>query len=132
MMHPVLADTGPLYAANDVADAHHGRALRELEELARHRHEVVIVYPILLETYSLLLFRLGRHAAIAWLDEIAAATFVSPVPEDFSRAISTVRSLRDQPVTLVDATLAAVAKRTKFSVWTYDHHFDAMRVPVWR
>ena len=77
-MRAVLADTGPLYAANDAGDAHHQRALRELEHLARDRREVMITYPVLLETYSLLLFRLGRHAAIAWLDEITAATFVSP------------------------------------------------------
>lgn len=128
----VLADTGPLYAANDTADEHHKRALRDLEELAGERREVLIAYPILLETYSLLLFRLGRNAAIAWLDEIALSTLVSPASEDYSRAIGVVRELPDQNVTLVDATLASLAKRTKLSVWTYDHHFDAMRVPVWR
>jgi len=41
-------------------------------------------------------------------------------------------SLPDQSITLFDATLAALASRLKMEVWTYDHHFDAMRVKVWR
>jgi predicted nucleic acid-binding protein len=63
---------------------------------------------------------------------MAAATLLNPSSEDFSQGMTTVRALRDQPITLIDATLAAVAARMKMSVWTYDHHFDAMRIPVWR
>ena len=132
MKRAVLADTGPLYAANDEGDIHHNRAIRELKALSRDRREVVITYPILLETYSLLLFKLGVHAVHAWLEEAAATSFVNPTPEDYARAGSIVRSLADQPVTLVDATVATLATRLGVEVWTYDHHFDLMRVPVWR
>jgi predicted nucleic acid-binding protein len=86
----------------------------------------------LLEAYSLLLFRLGRNAATGWLVEVADASLVNPTPEDYSRAFSTVRTLADQRLTLVDATVAAVASRLGLEMWTYDHHFDVMRVPVWR
>ena len=132
MTRAVLADTGPLYAANDDRDEHHQRALRDLKEFARDRRDVLIAYPILLEAYSLLLFRLGRKAAYDWLNEVAAASFLSPTAQDYARAGDTVRALADQPITLVDATLAAVATRLGLEVWTYDHHFDVMRVPVWR
>jgi predicted nucleic acid-binding protein len=132
MIRAVLADTGPLYAANDEGDAYHHRAMRQLKELARERREVLIAYPILLESYSLLLFKLGRSAASAWLEEASDASFVNPTPEDYSRGSGTVRSLADQNITLVDATLAALATRMGLEVWTYDHHFDVMRVPVWR
>lgn len=132
MIRAVLADTGPLYAANDEGDEHHQRALRELKELACDRREVLIAYPIVLEAYSLLLYRLGRNAASAWMTEAAAASFVNPTPEDYSRAFTTVRTLTDQSITLVDATIAALATRLGLAVWTYDHHFDVMRVPVWR
>ncbi len=132
MTRAVLADTGPLYAANDERDEHHQRALRDLKEFARDRRDVLIAYPILLEAYSLLLFKLGRKAACDWLNEVASASFVSPIPQDYARAGDTVRALADQPITLVDATLAAVATRLGLEVWTYDHHFDVMRVPVWR
>jgi predicted nucleic acid-binding protein len=132
MTRAVLADTGPLYAANDEGDAHHQRALRELRQLARDRREVLIAYPILLEAYSLLLFRLGRNAAAGWWTEVADASLVNPAPDDYGRALVTVRALADQRITLVDATIAALAARLNFEVWTYDHHFDVMRVPVWR
>ncbi len=132
MTRAVLADTGPLYAANDEGDAHHQRALRELHALGRARREVLIPYPILLEAYSLLLFRLGRNAASGWLTEVADATLVNPTPEDYRRAFATIRALADQPITLFDATVAALAARLGLPVWTYDHHFDLMRVAVWR
>lgn len=132
MIRAVLADTGPLFAANDEADAHHQLALRQLKELARSRLNVVIPYPVLLEAYSLLLFKLGRNAAANWLAEVANASFINPTPEDYARASATVRTLADQSITLVDATIAALAVRMGLDVWTYDHHFDVMRVPVWR
>jgi len=132
MIRAVLADTGPLFAANDEGDAHHQRATRELRELARDRRVVLIAYPILIEAYSLLLFKLGTNAASGWLAEVSDASFVNPTPEDYARASSTVRTLADQRITLVDATVAALATRMGLDVWTYDHHFDVMRVPVWR
>jgi predicted nucleic acid-binding protein len=132
MIRAVLADTGPLYATNDSGDRHHQRSLRELSVLARDQREVLIAYPILLEAHSLLLFRLGRNAASSWLTEVADASFLSPAPEDYRQGVATLRNLADQSITLVDGTLAALALRLGLQVWTYDHHFDVMRVPVWR
>jgi predicted nucleic acid-binding protein len=132
MIRGVLADTGPLYAANDEGDAHHPLALRQLKELARDRREVLVAYPILLEAYSLLLYKLGRRAASGWLAEVSDASFLNPAPEDYARALIMVQALPDQNITLVDATLAALSTRMGLDVWTYDHHFDVMRVGVWR
>jgi predicted nucleic acid-binding protein len=132
MIRGVLADTGPLYAANDEGDAHHPLALRQLKELARDRREVLVAYPILLEAYSLLLYKLGRRAASDWLAEVSDASFLNPAPEDYARALIMVQALPDQNITLVDATLAALSTRMGLDVWTYDHHFDVMRVGIWR
>jgi predicted nucleic acid-binding protein len=128
----VLADTGPLYAAADPDDSHYKRARQELHKLHIEKYEVLVAYPTLLEAYSLVLFRLGEHAALRWLSDMASAGMVNPNPEDYRKAINRIRSFADQPITLFDGTLAVLAGRLSLPVWTYDHHFDLMRVAVWR
>jgi predicted nucleic acid-binding protein len=132
MTRAVLADTGPLYAAVDPEDEHHARALQELRKLARDRREVVVLYSTLLEAYSLILFRLGRDVASGWLMEMTSAALVNPTPEDYRQAGDRIRALTDQSITLFDAVAAVIATRLDLAVWTYDHHFDVMRVSVWR
>jgi predicted nucleic acid-binding protein len=132
MKRAVLADTGPLYAAVDPEDARHKRAVEELHELDNERREIVVLYSTLLEAYSLILFRLGRDVASDWLTDMADAAAVNPTPEDYLQAGAKIRALADQSITLFDAVAAVVAIRLDMQVWTYDHHFDAMRVPVWR
>jgi predicted nucleic acid-binding protein len=133
MRQAVIADTGPLYAAVDPDDQYHRRAQRELKRLVRDRHELVIAYPTLLESYTLLLYRLGREVAKAWLDEVLTrAALVNPTPEDYRDAATKVRAFTDQEITLFDAAVAVLANRLGLTVWTYDHHFDVMRAAVWR
>jgi predicted nucleic acid-binding protein len=128
----VIADTGPLYAAVDPDDAYHKRAQQELLKLARERFEVLVVYPTLLEAYTLVLFRLGKRVAAHWLMEVNDARLINPIPEDYRQAIANVQSFSDQPITLCDATLAAISARLNMDVWTYDHHFDLLHARVWR
>jgi len=132
MMRAVLADTGPLYAAVDPDDEHHARALLELQKLNRDRHEIVILYSTLLEACSLIMFRLGRDVASNWLLDMAQTALLNPTSEDYWQAAARIRALTDQSITLFDAVAAVVATRLKLDVWTYDHHFDVMRVGVWR
>jgi predicted nucleic acid-binding protein len=132
MRRSVLADTGPLYAAVDPHDARHKQALRELSKLAHEKHQVVVAYPTLLEAYTMVLHRLGRNVASTWLSELGETAMINPTPEDYRDALMRVRALGDQDITLFDAILATVAIRMGLEVWTYDHHFDVMRVPVWR
>jgi predicted nucleic acid-binding protein len=133
MRQAVIADTGPLYAAVDPDDQYHRRAQRELKRLVRDRHELVIAYPTLLESYTLLLYRLGRAIAETWLDEVlTGAAFVNPTPEDYRDAARKVQAFTDQEITLFDAAVAVLASRLGLKVWTYDHHFDVMRAAVWR
>jgi predicted nucleic acid-binding protein len=133
MKRALLADTGPLYAAADPHDAHHRRARRELRRLARESCAVIVAHPTLAEAYTLVLYRLGREAAASWLKEIqSGAALVNPSADDYQEAIKELSLFADQPITLFDATVAALARRLGVEVWTYDHHFDVMRSRVWR
>src|SRR5271166_1852347 len=133
MSRAILADTDPLFAAIDRHDRHHQRALSDSKRIARENWEVMVAYPILLETYSLLLYRLGREAAATFLGEaLAAGTLINPSPEDYLAAAIKLAAFPDQSITLVDSTLAVLAVRLGVQVWTYDHHFDVMRAAVWR
>jgi predicted nucleic acid-binding protein len=128
----VLADTGPLYAAADPDDTHHKRARRELRRLAEENHEIMVAYPTLLEAYTLVLFRLGENAALRWLEDMAGAALINPGAEDYRHAVVRVQSMKDRSITLFDALVGTLAGRLGLKVWTYDHHFDVMRVAVWR
>jgi predicted nucleic acid-binding protein len=132
MIRAVLADTGPLYAAVDPHDARHKQAVRELSKLEDEKHQIVLAYPTLLEAYTMVLYGLGKNVASTWLGEIGETMMINPTPEDYRDAFARVRALGDQDITLFDATVAGLAIRMGLEVWTYDHHFDVMRVPVWR
>jgi predicted nucleic acid-binding protein len=129
----VLADTGPLYAAADPDDQYHARAQEQLQALADEGLSVVLAYPVLLETYTLIRYRLGAASSAAWLEDVReGSAWINPSPQDYREATALVGRFPDQSITLFDATLAIVATRLNLPVWSYDHHFDTMRTPVWR
>ena len=132
MNQSVLADTGPLFATVDRHDQYHVRARSELRRLERDRIRVALAYPILTECHALIVQRLGPRMAQPWLDVVLAGYLISPTPEDYALASDRLRVYRDQPLTLVDGVLAILSERLDLPVWTFDHHFDVMPVPVWR
>lgn len=133
MKRRVIADTGPLCAAADRDDQYHRRAQRELDRLNREQREMIVAYPTLMEAYTLVLYRLGKQAAKTWLKEVlTGSALLNPTPEDYQDATQEVLTFKDQEITLFDATVAVLAGRLNLMVWTYDHHFDVMRAPVWR
>ena len=65
--------------------------------------------------------------------EIEGGSFLmNPTPEDFREAAGLIREYRDQALSMFDAVTAVVSRRLSMPVWTYDHHFDVVRVEVWR
>jgi len=92
-----------------------------------------VAYPTLAEAYTLVLYRLGSEAASSWLSDVrSGVALVNPTPEDYHDAMQRLLAFPDQPITLFDATLAVLCSRMGAEVWTYDHHFDLMRIAVWR
>lgn len=133
MRRAVLADSGPLYAAVDIDDQYHTRAQEELERLERESRLILVGFPTLLECYSLVLHRLGILTAHRWLEEmLVGASLLNPTQEDYAAAAAKIRAYGDQLLTMFDGVLAVLSSRFEVPVWTYDHHFEVMRVEVWR
>jgi predicted nucleic acid-binding protein len=129
----VLADSGPLYAALDPGDTHHERAQHELTMLEAGELSVVALFPTLLESYTLVLRRLGFQVASGFVKEMFLGSVpLNPEPDDYLKAARRVRTHPDQPITLFDAVLAVVSDRLRLPVWTYDQHFDVMAAEDWR
>ena len=129
----VLADTGPLYAARDPDDAYHDRSQSELRRLRGQNLKVVVPYPILLESYSLVMRQLGNPEAHAFLAQLTSTSiFVNATVEDYQEAAIAILPYRDQDMSLFDAVLAQMSGRLEAPLWTFDHHFDVMRASVWR
>lgn len=132
-MRAVLADTGPLYALVDPRDGQHERARSELERLQEEQRAVVVPYPVLHESHTLILHRRGVGVALRWLGEIRqGAGFVAPTLEDRETAVARLADYPTQPITLCDALTAVLSEELDLPVWTYDHHFGVMEVSVWR
>ena len=133
MRRAVLADTGPLYAAVDPGDYNFGQAREELGRLSSERLSVAVSFPVLCESYSLVLYRLGKRRAQVWLGEIRdQALLVNPSPGDYEAAADLTSGYPDQRLSLFDAVTAVLSERLGLPVWTYDHHFDFMQINVWR
>ena len=133
MRRTVLADTGPLYAALDPSDDNHERAQKDIERLNSEGFGIAAAYPTLCECYSLVLYRLGIQTAHDWLSEVQdRALLINPTPDDFGEAADLIRGYRDQTLSMFDAVAAALSRRLEVPVWSYDHHFDVVRVEVWR
>jgi predicted nucleic acid-binding protein len=129
----VLADSGPLYAAADPEDQYHARAHEELAMLAAREIPILIPFPILCESHSLVLRRLGATVATTFLADVLSGALVThPTGNDCVDAFALASGYPDQQITLFDAVTAAMSDRLSQPVWTYDHHFDVMGAAVWR
>lgn len=132
-MRAVLADTGPLYALVDPDDQHHRRAHVELKKLREERFPLVTSWSSVTEAYSLVLQGLSIPKAQSWLRELTPRiSLLNPSDEDYSEAARRLQRYSDQDISLVDAVLAVLSDQLQMPVWTFDHHFDVMRVRVWR
>jgi predicted nucleic acid-binding protein len=129
----ILADTTPLYGAIDTSDQFHARAQAEIQRIAKEKLIVVVSFPVYIETYSLLLYRLGFEQASRFRQNcLESANFLNPTEEQYLKAIKKVQQFPDQTITIVDTLTAILADELNIPVWTYDYHFDVMKISVWR
>ena len=132
-MRALIADTGPLYAAIDVDDQYHQRSQAELQLIEVENLIIVVPFPVYLETYNLLLYRLGTQQAISFAKQCRESVqFLNPSQQQYLAAQEKAARFPDRRITLCDAVTAILADEMNLPVWTYDYHFDLMQVQVWR
>jgi predicted nucleic acid-binding protein len=123
----VLADTGPLYAVVNPSDQYHARAIEELARLVEQRRTLVVIWPTVMETYSLILNRLGDRVAERWFRELIDRTpILRPEDADIADAATLLLRHSGQRLTLFDTVLGVMSRRLAVPVWTYDYHFDSI------
>ena len=132
-MTAVLADSGPLLALAFDADQYHEQALADLVQLDALRWRVKIVISTVAESYALVLRRAEPTFAFTWFDSLReSADFVFPSEDEYLAGAQLIQRYRDQPITLADGILATMSRQLNLPVWTFDHHFDVMRIERWR
>jgi len=123
----IVADTSGLLAWFNSAEPRH-RAVRDVIESG----EPLIVSPfVIAELDYLLASRGGVDAEISALEELSGGAYVLPAfgAKDLSRAISVIKTYRDQDIGLTDASLVVLAEQFDTTeVLTLDRrHFDVVR-----
>ena len=127
-MAPPIAvvDTGPLYAAADLDDDDHERAL---EVLQAQDHHLVIPTLVVAEATYFIGTRLGPAAEAKFLVGLTDLDVEAPTPTDWGRIAQLVEEYGDFPLGGTDASVIALAERLRTPiVLTLDRrHFGAVR-----
>ncbi len=125
----IMVDTGAWYAICDASDRNHGRA-KEFYEQVAGTIPLVTTDIILAETWTLLVARLGRPAAITFWQTIReAGIYVVTLEEaDIEAAWHILNAFPDQTFSFTDCTTFAAMERLRIErVFTFDSHFAIYR-----
>jgi predicted nucleic acid-binding protein len=106
----LMVDVGALYAQADRADPHH---LAVVEVLHAERGPLVTSQIAVAEADYLMLTRLGLEVELAFLQDLAAGTFLADCLSraELGLALEVARRYRDLKLGVSDAALVVLARR---------------------
>jgi uncharacterized protein len=122
----VFVDTSAWYAAVDSSDISNARA----KEILTSGEALVTTDHVLVETWRLLHFRIGRSSAERFWGGLrsGAAVIETVRPADLETAWQIGSSWRDQDFSIVDRTSFAVMNRLGIErAASFDNHFGVFR-----
>jgi predicted nucleic acid-binding protein len=106
----IVVDTGPLYAAADTSDAHHGACAALF---TNRPDQLVVPVSVVVEASFLIERHLGPTAEARFLGSLAPAGLVVEQlgQDDLARMAELVATYADMPLGAVDASVIAIAER---------------------
>ena len=122
-MKPVFVDTSAFYAALNRRDRFHPEAASLFERATVEEWRLVTSNFVLAETHALILTRMSRELATAWLRNIPA--MIARISRDDEQAaLRIILDYRDKAFSYCDATSFAVITRLRIrSAMAFDRHF---------
>jgi uncharacterized protein len=106
----IIVDTGPLYAAADFNDAHHGACATLF---TKPPDQLLVPVTVVVETSFLIERHLGPVAEAAFLGSLGPSGLIVEQlgEDDLTRMAELVTTYSDMPLGAVDASIVAVAER---------------------
>ncbi len=130
-MKTVLIDSSAVLAVLDRDDRNHAAAAEVVRRIASERLPCFITQYVEAEAHALLLAKLGRRAAAAWLSE-GGLPVINATPAEVTRAKELITEYDDKDWSLCDAISFVVAEKKKAVAFSFDHHFlQFPKLTVW-
>ena len=126
----LLVDAGALYAQANTAEAHHEEVARIL---VTERESLVTTELVVAEADYLILDRLGVDVELAFIDDLAAGTFVVEClsRDELQAARTVVERYGDLRLGLADASLVVLAQRyASTRILTFDERAFRVVTPL--
>ena len=123
-MKVVFVDTGAFYAAINRKDENHSEAAALFRRAIEEEWRLITSNFVVAETHALILARMERGLAMAWLRSIPAR-IVRISKADEEKALRIILGYRDKEFSYCDASSFALIERLRIrEAMAFDSHFE--------
>lgn len=127
----IFIDTSAFYAMEVKVDTNHEKAIKVKEEMAQNRHGVPFTTNyVISETITLLRFKAGHDAAVAFGNKIMSSKALNVIRADDELDASALRlfaKYEDKNLSFADAASFVVMQKLGIDkAFAFDEHFSQM------